>query len=473
MSIVSLGFLGFCLLLLLLYYRLQGRWQNGLLLAGSCAFCASWSYAFLGVLIGVTLFNYAVARPLERERPWRKTLLLAGVAVNLLTLAFFKYADFFVPEALALLGRIGLRTQVAGLQVLIPVGLSFYVLQAISYLVDVSRGQLKACRDPATFALYMSYFPRLTAGPIERARTFLPLLARRRRWESINPGECSTLILIGLVRKIVVADTLLRAIPAGAFSTPLESSGPELLVWLATYAFGIYSDFAGYTDIVRGVSGFFGLPLSRNFSQPLFSRTFSEFWNRWHISLSHWLRDYVYYPVSRALLRRSGGRITPAGMVLPPMLTMMASGIWHGSSANFLLWGGLMGGLLVAERLLAALRPAVASDKRAPWKQWASRLTVIGLAILTAVSFRMKIPVAIEFWQGLLDWSNAALPDSRVFLVAVPGLWIDWVQYFKEDELVFLKWPRAARAALCALALLTVFLFSRQTAGEPFIYQGF
>ena len=286
MSILSLGFAGFVGLVAVAYYLLPRRGQNLLLLAASYLFYVTWSWQFLASLLALTAFNFVLARRLEPAQSPRPIALRVGVGVNVLVLVFFKYVDFFVPEILVLLSRLGVPVHVDTLNVLLPVGLSFYSLQAISYLVDVYRGQLSAASDWAEFALYMAYFPKLTAGPIERARSFLPKLAGRRTLNSEVLAKGFTLIMIGLVRKIVIANPLLGAIPNRVFEDPAAFSGGALAAWLLAYACGIYCDFAGYTDVARGVSALYGIQLSRNFDQPFFSRNLGEFWNRWHISLS-------------------------------------------------------------------------------------------------------------------------------------------------------------------------------------------
>ena len=279
--------------------------------------------------------------------------------------------------------------------------------------------------------------------------------------------------MIGLVRKIVIADTLLAAVPARIFASPADYSGVELVSWLLAFAFGVYNNFCGYTDIVRGISGFFGIFLSPNFRQPFFSRSFSELWNRWHISLSHWLRDYVYFPLSRFLLKRDPGMKNRANIILPPLAAMLASGVWHGLNPRYLAWGLLMGIYLMAENLRSATRPALRPDQKPRWRQWLSTARVMVLALAAFAVFSMDLRVAGQFFQQLLSFDRWTLPSSRVFLVMIPSLWIDYVQGRHRDDLATPAWPRPARAGLMALAMLLLFLFSQTTVSEPFIYQGF
>lgn len=470
MLILSLAFFGFSAGSLLLYYLLPARYQNGLLLAVSYAFYLTWSWTFALVLLGSTFLNYAIGLRIGRRAGRRRAWLAFGIALNVGFLAFFKLAGFFLPALTRALSRWGLHPGI--LRIMLPVGLSFYSLQAIGYLVDLSRGQV-ASTGFLDFALAMSYFPKLVAGPIERFREFLPRLARPRTAAGVAWGRSFTLIVIGLVRKVVVADTLLAAVPSSLTSNPGRFSPLELILWMATFLVGLYNDFAGYTEIVRGVSGFFGIELSRNFAFPLFSRNFTEFWSRWHMTLSGWLRDYVYFPLSRAIVRRDPRRYNLTGILVPPIVTMAVSGIWHGTGWNFVAWGLVMGLVLALERIPSLWRPVVSPDKRPLLRRWLGIAGLWAFAILAGFLFRASLPDAMASWARIFSGTPWTLPACRVFVVALLGFGIDAVQHRRKDEWAFLAWPRGARAALLAAALLAVFLFSQAQIPEPFFYQGF
>ncbi len=467
-------FAGFVLLVLAVYYLLPRRPQNYWLLLVSYLFYLTWAWEFGAALLALTLVNYALGRRLQAAGRWQRSWLWAGIGFNLLALAFFKYNDFFVPKILSLLGRLDLQIEAGGLNILMPIGLSFLALQAISYLIDVARGRLEASTDPVDFALYLAYFPKLLSGPIERARTFLPVLAQERVVDNAALARSLGLILVGLARKMVIADSLARMIPSQVFEPPIHTGAPALTYWLLAYAFYIYNDFAGYTSIMRGVSGLFGIQLSPNFRQPYFARSFTEFWNRWHISFSHWLRDYIYFPLSRALRRKFPKPEHPLNVILPPVVTMLASGLWHGAAWPMLVWGGLHGVYQVVERLPllwgAALRPP---QERPRWRQGLGMLVVFGLAALAWVPFRLDLPLAVDYWRGMLNWSVLQPPDGRLVVVVVLALGLDWMQSRREDGLVFLGWPRPVRAALLAAALLAIFFVAQADVGAPFVYQGF
>ena len=477
MNITSTHFVLFTLLALGVYYLLPRRKQNYWLLSLSYIFCITWAWQFALILALLTGANFALAKQLHKDGQQRRRFLWLGIGLNVLALVLFRMADFFMPEALALLTGLGVATEAGGLQFLIPIGLSYYILEIISYLVDVHRGQIRATTDFVDFALYLAYFPKLIAGPIERASSFLPKLANPRFVGNDMLARSFTLIVIGLVRKLLIADILAASIFLDVFVTPARYTPPELLGWLLIYAFVLYNDFAGYTNIVRGVSGLFGIELSPNFQQPYFARNFTEFWNRWHITLSHWLRDYIYLPLARTLLRRNRGRRKLLNFAVPALTTMLISGLWHGISGHMLLWGGLHGLYQIVERIPSLWRPTVPPQRQPGWRQVMAATLIFTLVILAWVPFRMELPEAVEFWRGLLNWSSFAIRYRRLFLVVpliIGAIGLDWIQYHYRDEVIYLRWPRLAQAFCLAVVLLLLFISTGgEGVGEPFVYQGF
>lgn len=475
MTLTSPTFAGFVALALALYYPLPRRWQNALLLVLSAVFYASWSGWALAVLAAIILINFALGLRLRRDDQPRRALLWAGISANLLALAVLKYERFFVPDLRVALDRWGMTAGPGALDVLLPVGMSFYILGAISYLLDVARGQMDAERDPLDFALYLAYFPKLLAGPIERARSFLPRLAAPRVVDNDALARAAARLVIGAVRKGVFADTLFNALPPGLWDHPQRFDAPQLAGYLLIYAFALYNDFAGYTSLARGVSGLFGIELSANFNTPYLAHSFADFWSRWHRSLTAWLRDYVYFPTSRALLRRSLRRDYLPNLVVPPLLTMLISGLWHGTGWGFLLWGLLHGIYLAGEQIVLLVRPSGLPRSQPRWRQAASTVVVFGLVLLAWVPFRApSLAAALDYWRGLLDLTGGTNRPSAILLIAlIPASALDWVQYRANDELVMLRWPRAVQAALLALSILAVALVAQANTGTPFVYQGF
>jgi D-alanyl-lipoteichoic acid acyltransferase DltB (MBOAT superfamily) len=310
--------------------------------------------------------------------------------------------------------------------------------------------------------------PKLLAGPIERASAFLPQLERPRRADAASAEGGATLVVIGLVRKLVVADTLTSLLPDTLFTQP-RSLAPEVLaLGLVAYGVALYADFAGYSDIARGVSRLFGIELVRNFEHPFFARHVNDVWNRWHISLSQWLRDYVYMPLARHWLLRGRRLVSRIG---PPLVAMLASGVWHGASIHMLAWGLLVGAYQVAAHLVPTR--VLPDAERAAALRWLGTGSSWVLLIPALLLFRCEVPAAQQFLVGLAGLSSLPRPPLLLAFVLALSVWIDWVQHRSGDELVFLRWPHLVQSALLASAALAVFLATRERLPAPFVYEGF
>ncbi|HET9315760.1 MAG TPA: MBOAT family protein, partial [Vicinamibacteria bacterium] len=344
----SWSFPPFLAVVLALYYLLPHRGQNVMLLLASYLFYACWDWRFLGLLLLSTTIDWTLANLIAREptRAGAKRWVAASVAVNLCFLGFFKYFNFFVDSADALLQWVGLAGFERHLDVVLPVGISFYTFQSISYIVDVYRGEVKPARNPLDFALFVAFFPHMVAGPIMHSRDLLPQMQQPRHptWAQARSGLW--LMLWGFFKKMVIADNL-AGIVGMAYDRPDPAAVSGAAILVATYAFAyqIYCDFSGYTDIARGAARLMGFELMVNFRQPYLALNPPDFWRRWHISLSSWLRDYLYIPLGGS---RGGTLLTYRNL----MLTMLLGGLWHGAAWNFVLWGAFHGLLLVAHRLL-------------------------------------------------------------------------------------------------------------------------
>ena len=469
MSILSFPFALFLLATLVAFYLLPGSLQPWWLLLSSYAFCASQSPTALAALVGLTIANFALSRPAALQHGRAYATLIAAVVINVGVLAAFKAADAILGGATGAGSFMGGAHTPGGW--MLPVGLSFYSLQAVSFHVDLRRGQIRQAPDFVELALYLGYFPKLLAGPIERARVFIPQIRAARVLDAERISVATTLVVVGLVRKVVIGDPLIGMIPSDLFAQPQAHSA--LLMWLTAYAFGLYNDFAGYTSIARGVSVLFGIDLSPNFAAPFLARSVSEFWNRWHISLSLWLRDYIFLPLSRILLRRHLDVDDVPNMIIPPMVTMLVSGLWHGSGWHMLAWGGLHGVLLVIERVQWLMRPKVPIDKR-PFVYQASAAVLVGAMVILAFAFfRMPIGQALAFLTAALTPSTPVWPDPRVVALVAISFWIDGVQWRNRDELAFLHWSLPARSVALASAMLALLILSQLQATSPFVYAGF
>ena len=341
----SFQFAIFFVLVLGAYWQLRWKGQNRLLLVMSYVFYGWWDWRFLGLLALSTGVDFLVARRLGRtdDGPHRKRLLWASMAVNLGILGFFKYFGFFADSLEASLSSVGVGWLAPSLGIVLPVGISFYTFQSMSYTIDVYRRELDPVEDFFDFALYVSYFPQLVAGPIERATRLVPQILSPRvrpRGEQISSGLA--LIAVGLVKKVAIAD-IAASVANDVFSRSGEASAIELIIGVYCFAIQIYGDFSGYSDMARGTSRLLGIELVENFKQPYFSPSITQFWRRWHISLSNWLRDYLYIPLG-------GNRKGPRRTYINLALTMLLGGLWHGAAWTFVVWGALQGLYLMVER---------------------------------------------------------------------------------------------------------------------------
>ena len=318
-------------------------WWKLFMLGASYYFYANWDARFLGLIAGSTIVNQAAAAAIWRLRQyrWKKAVLYTALTLNLATLGFFKYAGFFVESAQSLLRSLGVESGFTLLNIILPVGISFFTFQAISYVIDVYRGDTEPANS-LDFAVYLAFFPQLVAGPIVRATELIPQLNKPRDARVDFAKGCS-LIAAGLFKKMVISTYLAEALVDGVFAFPNRFSSLEVLMGIYGYAIQIYTDFSGYTDIAIGVALLLGIQLPLNFNQPYKATTLRDFWRRWHISLSRWLRDYLYIPLGGSW----GSRFKRDRNLL---LTMLLGGLWHGASWNFVIWGGMHGVWLLAER---------------------------------------------------------------------------------------------------------------------------
>jgi len=480
MVITSLSFAAFTLTVLLAYYLLPTHnQQNGLLLAASYLYLATWDVRCALIFGALSIVNFVCARQMTRIGSRKQYWLYAGIAVNVAALLYLKYADFFILQAVSRLETIGLHPTFDTLHIVLPVGLSFFVLQAISYLIDVAHSTVQPVPNFVQSSLYMSYFPRVTSGPIERARDFIPQLQKRRAAAQIETHRGLTLLLRGLLRKVVVADLLFLSIPQDVFHQPRNYSSLELALWLLAYAFALYNDFAGYSSIARAISIFLGLQLVENFNVPYRARNFTEFWQRWHISFSSWLRDYIFLPLTRTLLRHRRKLDFKVSLIVPPFVTMLVSAIWHDLSLNMLVWGVLHGTYLMSERLWVQSRPTRRADSVPAVQQFGSSMLVFTLVLLAWVPFHATLSVTLTYWAELLSpirWLNTTeLPFHPVIFLLISFSCLLDFQQSRSHELalqgrsVLVK----ALAINAAVFIIIAAAFGQMHAAPPFVYQGF
>ncbi len=455
----TLQFVLFLLVVLSLDAALGGRpgARKAMLIAASYAFYAAWDVRFLALMAFVTALAWGAGLAARHPRHGRAARV-AAVALLLGTLGVFKYFNFFLLSLQQLLGDGALARELGWLRVVLPVGISFYVFQAISYVMDVARGHVAPRRGPADVALYISFFPQLVAGPIVRAADFLPQIDRPQPVDAGMRAEAVLLILSGLAKKMVIANYLAVGLVDPVFGFPQAQDVVAAAAATLGYAVQIYCDFSGYSDIAIGVALLLGYRFARNFNQPYRAASLSDFWRRWHISLSSWIRDYLYIPLGG----NRGGRLRQ-GAVL--MATMTLAGLWHGAAWAFVAWGALHGAGLLAERLgqprlaLPAVLagPAVFLFVTALWIPFRAGTVETTLALLAALGRA----------EGL---APVAVTAPMLVLIAA-GLAMNWLPPAWRRPLLagIAAAPAPAQAAILAAGTLTAFA-AAQEGVAPFIY---
>jgi D-alanyl-lipoteichoic acid acyltransferase DltB (MBOAT superfamily) len=455
----SWQFLAFAAIVYPLYYGLSHRWQNRMLLAASYVFYGAWDYRFLALLVISTVVDHVVAHRIagSADQRTRKAWLMLSLGANLGMLAFFKYFNFFIESATAGLGALGLETTQLRLHIVLPVGISFYTFQTLSYTIDVYRRKLEPAPSVLDFALFVAYFPQLVAGPIERATHLLPQILKPRRFNMAMLHEGLWLISWGLFKKAVIANNLAIVVDR-TFATGTVATGGEYLIAIYAFAFQIYCDFSGYSDMARGLAALMGIDLMVNFNHPYAATSPRDFWRRWHISLSTWLRDYLYIPLG-------GNRGTKWQTYRALVLTMLLGGIWHGAKWTFVVWGVYHGVLLAAHRWLTLDRGWSLPDTRAV--RVASRVLMFHLVCLGWLFFRADSmaqvgTVLASFAEGGALGSLAVKAIAVLLPVSV-ALWLGDSARGGEPR------PIGPRLAVVGALWLAVALLP-PSIGQPFIY---
>ena len=468
----SLQYLVFFPLVFAVYWQLKRRGQNVLLLAASWFFYAMWDWRFLGLMLLTTAVDFGVGRYLAAQEDERRRKVAFGLSLglNLAVLGFFKYFDFFVGSAADLLRSAGFDGSEPTLRILLPVGISFYTFHGISYTFDVFRRHIEPADDLLDFAVFVAFFPQLVAGPIGRAHIQLPQFEHERpplRWEQARSGLC--LILLGLFKKVAIADALAPFVDR-TFTEAGTASWLSLLAGAYAFALQIYGDFAGYSDVARGSSRLLGIELPVNFEQPYLSRNPTVFWRTWHISLSNWLRDYLYIPLG-------GNRGKRGATYRNLMLTMLLGGLWHGAAWTFVVWGGLHGLYLCAHRAFTE-RPggAGAAHNRVAsfgWRDVVPALFTFHLVVFAWIFFRAEsFDQAFDVITGIVTLQGGITEAGSLFLVgllAVVTIAIDVAQRNRATHTPMLALTPVLQGALYGLFVVAIVLFS---GGEtvPFIY---
>jgi D-alanyl-lipoteichoic acid acyltransferase DltB (MBOAT superfamily) len=447
--------------------------HKGFLLAASYVFYGFWNWTYLPLLFGISLISGLIAQRIQRMESAvaRKRWLVAGVVVCLATLGYYKYTGFLVENLLAAWPRLGLPPQLAKAlaQVhspLLPLGVSFFVFHAISLMGDCYRGKVKEPVRLHDALLYVAFFPQLIAGPILRASRFLPQLARPRDPHAIRVDRALLLIAGGLFKKVIVSNMLATRLVEPVFAVPQSYAAADVLLAIYGYAAQIYCDFSGYTDIAIGCALLLGYRFPANFRAPYTAADPQEFWRRWHISLSTWLRDYLYFPLG-------GSRKGSARTYLNLMLTMLLGGLWHGAAWTFVAWGALHGGYLVVHRQWSRVswRPVLLLRGTVAWK-WFARLLLFHAVCVGWVFFRASsFAIAFSIFERLSVPGWATLATGPVTLVLLIGLFGQWAptRWRNSLEVEVGRWPALVRGGAFASVLSAIEALG-PTGVAPFIY---
>ncbi|PCI41213.1 MAG: alginate acetyltransferase [Proteobacteria bacterium] len=456
----SIDFLLFFIALIVALWLAPKRFHAWVLLLSSYAFYAVWDVRFLLLLFFVSWVGYACGLAIERQQQLshqkKGQYLWLGIFSMLLVLGYFKYANFFIDNTAALLGM-----QSEHLNIILPVGLSFFTFQVISYLVDVWRGDIRACTSKKEFFLYVAFFPQLVAGPIVRAKDFLPQLQQHVgvNWDYIYLG--AQIFALGFIQKVFIADRLAMFCDP-VFALPALYDAATLWLALLAYAVQIFCDFSGYSHMAIGIALVLGFKLPENFRMPYLATSIADFWRRWHISLSSWLRDYLYIPLG-------GSRVAPAQIYVNLMITMLLGGLWHGASWNFVLWGAMHGLALCAHRIWKAMggdMPALPA--------WALCLLFV---LLTWVPFRCAdFETSLLYFSGLLfgEGIRWMMPQVLGLLALVAAVHI--VMAYKQQHIGawYVLLPVSEKANILHIAawfwLVMALLVWSPTHSAPFIY---
>lgn len=478
----SLDFAIFLPIVFILYWLVTNRdltLQNVLIVIASYVFYGWWDWRFLSLIVFSTLVDYTVGVKLKEatQQFQRKVLLWISILVNLGFLGVFKYYNFFLDSlydvAPGLQTVLGFNT----LNIILPVGISFYTFQTLSYTIDVYKRKLEPTTSLIDFAAFVAFFPQLVAGPIERASQLLPQFYVPRTFKFINIQFGCIRILWGLFKKVVIADRLAVIVDL-VYQAPEAYGGLHFIIASILFAFQIYCDFSGYSDIAIGTARLFGFKLMENFRSPYFSKSLSEFWRRWHISLSTWFRDYVYIPLG-------GSRVSTTKVYLNLMIVFVVSGFWHGAAWTFLIWGALHGSILIIEHLLKSRAPILKTTSNFPMNVL-SILFVFAITTLAWIFFRANTTADAFYIVGhLFDFSYPLAENVRgmTLYLGVP-LWkllasfvlvgiLLFVEYAvniqKLSEIIIIKQKPLTRWLLYTSIIVSIFIFGSFEV-EQFIY---
>jgi alginate O-acetyltransferase complex protein AlgI len=467
----SFQYLFFFITIIIVYYLLPRKYRWMLLLAGSYFFYMSWEPMYILLIVFSTLVDYSVGLKMAKtdNRKLRVRYLVTSLVVNLGLLFVFKYFNFFNSSVVDFLNGIGIEANPVKLDVLLPVGISFYTFQTLSYTIDIYNKKIKPEKHLGKFALYVSFFPQLVAGPIERASNLLPQFKVFKNANQKDFIAGFSQVIFGLFKKIVVADTAAIYVNS-VYGYHDLNNGLTLIIATYAFAFQIYCDFSGYSDIAIGSARMLGYDLMDNFKIPYFSKNITEFWRRWHISLSSWLKDYLYIPLGG---NRKGKIFTYRNL----LITMLLGGLWHGASWNFVIWGGINGLALAFEKFTGVRNLDNIANKNIV-RKWVFAFITFNIIALTWVFFRAETLekatdilniIGSNFWAGGL-----AIKDTSVFMNLIIGVVLLLIfEYFflrKVNFNNFILRKKLSFVVIFNSILIIIMVLMGVSEGSQFIY---
>ncbi len=459
----------FIAVLFLSWYVFRGNTiKKAFLLIASYIFYGFWDWIFVPLLIGISLISHVAAYYIQQnpDSPYRKKVLIGGIVICLSILAYYKYIGFFILNIVNISNWLGSPLTIDFESPILPLGVSFFVFHAISLMGDAYRNKISVKITTLDSLLYIAFFPQLIAGPILRASSFLPQLAITPDENRIRTNLALMLIVAGLFKKVIISNYLASMIVDDVFATPTAYSGIDILFAVYGYAAQIYCDFSGYTSIAAGCAMLLGYKFPKNFNAPYTAASPQEFWHRWHISLSTWLRDYLYIPLG-------GSRISEGRTYFNLFITMVLGGLWHGASWTFVIWGILHGGYLVVHRYWSGLDIEWVQSLRAStaWL-WISRLLVFHAVCIGWVFFRAtSFENAFDIFKGILSWGSSELLNPIVLLLIFLGLFAQYRprRWDRLVEFELSQWSPALVGVLLALFIFAIEVLG-PTGVAPFIY---
>ena len=473
----SIAYFYFVIIVFALYWsvlRKNYKWQNLLLFVASYCFYGWWDVRFLVLIFFSSIVDFFLGRAIyyQTEKVKKRHLLWMCMFINLGMLGFFKYFNFFIDTFSSMLVQVGFQPNIKTLQIILPVGISFYTFQSLSYSIDIYRDKIKPTNDFISFMTFVSFFPQLVAGPIERASHLLPQFLTARSFNREHLVSGFRFILYGLFKKMVIADRLAYFV-GQVYDSPESYDGTVMLAATFMFGFQIYCDFSGYSDIAIGSARLLGFDLMQNFRTPYLSKSFKEFWHRWHISLSSWFRDYVYVPLG-------GNRVSQGRWIFNILLTFTLSGLWHGAALTFIIWGFLHGIYLVSENIISKFGLPL---KRKPWLGYVITFVLVNLTwvFFRAGSFDQSISILYGFRHLDFDfmpkaWSlfaeNNKFREFAISLLVSFPLFLFFEILIRESDFdsVIKKLGIICRWGIYVLFVFIILIFGVLNSAPQFIY---